>query len=490
MRAPGRAARYALVALVSVLTHLPGISSPPLDYHYHRQVNTAAVARNYTENGLRFLHPQIDWEGHDQKRAATELPVYSYLMALLWDLGGLGHLWGRVLSLIFSALAAAVLLKLLEGWIGERPALHAALFFSVIPVQIYFGRTIQPEAFAQLMSLSCLLALDAYLRGRGAAALALSWACGSLAIGHKLPYSYLLGVCALMAWARKGRAALRDPGLYAFFPLIAAAVFSWYRYASSGTYVVPTQRSDFLWLLDYSNILRYAVFQFVSRFPELSVTWPGIALWAAGWAALRGLPARTRLFLGGWFAVVCAYIVAGSGYTYHHEYTALPFAPINAALMALGLGLLRERAALSGRRWPAALLALVVAAVPVNAAFRIKHWYKISFPYLLTAKERVDAISAPGDLFLCNDRSGSAYFYFIRRKGWPHYLDEVPVPTMPLIREKMKVGAKFYLTHAGGAFADRSDPRVKPIFDSFPIAFEGDGILIFRLQGKGRARKA
>ena len=72
----------ALVGL-SLLVHLPGITSPLLDLHSHRQCQTAMVARNYVENGYRFLYPQIDWEGRSG-RAGTELVVAS--MAMAWTL--------------------------------------------------------------------------------------------------------------------------------------------------------------------------------------------------------------------------------------------------------------------------------------------------------------------------------------------------------------------------------------------------------------------
>ena len=72
----------AIVA-VSLIPHLQAISAPMLDYHYHRQCNTAAIAREFLSNGLRFFHPQITWEGPYSGLAATEFPLYMWLMGLL-----------------------------------------------------------------------------------------------------------------------------------------------------------------------------------------------------------------------------------------------------------------------------------------------------------------------------------------------------------------------------------------------------------------------
>lgn len=113
-----------LILSASVLVHLKGATAPPLDYHFHRQCNTAAIAQNFHENGLNFLRPQIDWQGGKAARAATEFPLYMWLVGLLWPLGGLGLLWGRWLSIAFSAAAAVYLFLFLETrpWLCSLPS--------------------------------------------------------------------------------------------------------------------------------------------------------------------------------------------------------------------------------------------------------------------------------------------------------------------------------------------------------------------------------
>ena len=48
--------------------------------------------------------------------------------------------------------------------------------------------------------------------------------------------------------------------------VIAAGVFGWYRYASSGAYVVPTRMGEFTTILNYGRLPYYIKFQFLSRF--------------------------------------------------------------------------------------------------------------------------------------------------------------------------------------------------------------------------------
>ena len=49
-----RGACMAIVGALSILFHLRGLAAPLLDYHFHRQVNTASIARNYWREARVF----------------------------------------------------------------------------------------------------------------------------------------------------------------------------------------------------------------------------------------------------------------------------------------------------------------------------------------------------------------------------------------------------------------------------------------------------
>lgn len=480
--------RILILVLASVAAHLYGIASPPIDYHWHRQVNTAAIARNYHE-GAPLLKPRIDWEGDSTAHGGTELPLYMYLTGLLWGVFGLGDLWGRLLSVLFSAATAAVLFLFLRRKIPEEPAFWGSLLFTALPVEVYFGRTIQPEALALLASAACLLALDRYLDKGRLAARAGWWAAAvlaaALAVGHKIPYAYLFGVCAVLAWSRRGAAALRDPGMLAFFTFAAALVLAWYKHASAGSYVVPTEKSVFWELLDYGHLPYYIQFQFLSRFPELAATWPGMALFIAGIRAARSLPQETWRFLWGWFACVAVYAALGGGYVHHHEYTALPWTLVIAPLLGLGLtDLLRRARALPAPRRQTALagLAALVLAVPAYTAVRIGHWYRLHEPDIMTMAGPVARISKPDDLFICNERASSVFLYYIRRRGWSEGIHELKSPLEEWLEKRMAKGGKFYMTRRAGVFSDPAHPLARHFFDRFPVIYQDDKFLIFQLK--------
>src|SRR3989339_698827 len=100
---------YILLSIVlfSIIMHLKGITSPLLDFHAWRQTQTAMIARNYYENGFKFFNPQVDWYGQESnKRAGTEFPVFSFIIALLYKMFGMHDILGRFLAVFFSVMSS------------------------------------------------------------------------------------------------------------------------------------------------------------------------------------------------------------------------------------------------------------------------------------------------------------------------------------------------------------------------------------------------
>jgi 4-amino-4-deoxy-L-arabinose transferase-like glycosyltransferase len=476
----------ALVVAASLAVHIKGLTSPLLDYHYHRQCNTADIARNYYRNGLHFGTPQIDWEGDFAGKAATEFPLYMWLMGLLWPVAGLGELWGRLLSCGFSALTAVYLFLFLEKRMEREAALYAGVLFSCIPLEIYFGRTVQPEALALMATVAAFYHFDAWLDAPKAR---LHWAAATLfaflAIAHKLPYAYILLPLAALAWLKPRRRSLADPWAWGACLLALAGVAGWYRYASTGVFVVPDHPAEFIKMFEYDRLPYFILFQFASRLPELATTYGGMVLGAIGAWELIGR--RKQTFLGVWWGAVAVSLIIAGGYAHWHEYTSLPFAPINAALMGAGLLWLQQAA----RRLPQkhrllarTALVLLVISVPVHAALRIRHWYHNGYPYLNHAGEAAAAVSKPADLFVCNERTSSVFLYYLDRKGWAWSVKEAGVQkSEELLGQKISEGAKFYAT--GKAMLD--EPGLESfrshLYSNAELVYDRDDLMVFKLKG-------
>lgn len=446
----------AVVAFFSLLAHAKGLTAPLLDYHFHRQVNTASIARRYWRGALPIHQPRIDWDGASDQLAATELPVYMWAYGKLWPVAGLGEKWGRLLSAAASLLAALLLFVLFEKEFGREAALWGASIFSLLPVEVYFGRTVQPEAAALLALVACLVLWDRSLdpaRPWG------PWAgavfCAFIAAGLKLPYAHLLVPLAGLSWRALGRRAFTDWRMHAAGLLSMGGVIAWYLHVRDGVYVVPTHAAEYTKLLDYSRLLYFMQFQIFSRIPEVVLTYAGLLFLVVG--ARRILWEKRDAFWLSWFFGVIFHLLAMAGYSHSHEYTALPLAPVAAGLIGVGVARLREKAADAPEKTRAlafAGLTFLLAAIPAHSVLRISHWYRQGFEYLEGAGKAADAVSSRSDLFYASCQAPSVLLYYLDRRGWSGELDMQPAGADALIAEHAAKGARFIASEKRGLFAE------------------------------------
>ena len=473
----------ALVGALSLLAHLKGATAPLLDYHFHRQVNTAAIARNYWREARPIHKPRIDWEGPEDRLGGTELPVYMWLYGQLWPVGGLGERWGRLISIAASLATALLLFGLFEREFGREAALFGAALFSVLPIEVYFGRTVQPEATALLALVASLVLWERHLApGRPWGPWLGATLCAFVAVGLKLPYAHVFAPLAGLAWRRLGRKSVFDARMLLAGFVAVGAVLAWYLWARSGVYVVPTKKGDYLTLLELERIPYFVQFLLLSRLPELVLTYGGLALFAVG--AREALKRRKDPFWLAWTLGTLFHLVAIAGYAHAHEYTALPFAPVAAGLMGLGVSrlLAKARAAAPARRsWALAGVGLLVAVVPIHAALRIPHWYRQGFHYLAGAGRAADAVSLREDLFVTNVQASSVLLYYLDRRGWGHEFDRTPTELVYLIDRYKERGAKFMASEKRGLFAEPDGALWRRFRKAGPPAWDDGRLVIFRL---------
>ncbi|MBI3288873.1 MAG: glycosyltransferase family 39 protein [Elusimicrobia bacterium] len=474
----------ALVGVLSMLVHAKGLRAPLLDYHFHRQVNTASIARTYWREARPIHKPRIDWEGPQDRLAGTELPVYMWLYGKLWPAFGLGEGWGRLISAAASLATALLLFGLFEREFGREAALWGAALFSCLPVEVYFGRTVQPEATALLALVGALVLWERALRpGRNWGAWAGAVACAFVAVGLKLPYVHLLIPLAALSWRRLGKDSLTDARTWCAGLLAMGGVIAWYARARSGVYVVPTHGDEYAKLLSYGRLLYFMQFQVLSRFPELVATYGGLVLFFLG--AREVLVRRRDAFWIAWFGGVALHLFALAGYAHYHEYTALPMAPVVAGLIGVGAARLRARA-------PAAVLALLILSVPAHAALRINHWYRQGYGYLAQAGQAAAAVSAPSDLFLTNCQASSVLLYYLDRRGWSFELDLHPTLAEPVMADAYAKGARFIASEKRGLFAAPDGTLWRRLSAAGPPAWDDGTLVIFPLprDGAGNGKMA
>ena len=399
--------------------HIPGLTSPLLDFHGWAQTLRASTTRDYYEHGMHFFHPEVDYIETWSANSAPQFPLYSYLVALLYQVFG-PHDWlGRVLSSFFAAGSAVLLYFLVRMFLGEWAGFWSGLVYCVIPVAVYFTRAVMPES----MTIFCFLAgIHGTVRWTERERFwpwgALAWLALTLAFLLKLPYLPLILVPAFLVLRRWGWKTFRRADVWLFLVLFALAYFGWY--GTSNDRIAVAHKTSF-WevMLGHMQLLKewsdpeFWSTIFLSRFPELLTTYAGLLFFFVGFRVLWRSGDR---FFPAWLAATVLYVLLCGEYARVHQYVVLPFAPINSVFIAIGLLELWGR--WKNRAGPRALLILMVVSMPVHAAFRIGHWYRLDERWVLHAREVVAEKTKPDDLFYVDAFDMPFYLYHLHRRGW------------------------------------------------------------------------
>lgn len=408
------------------------------------------MARNYFRHGMHFFNPELDSYGRPQ-RAGTEFPIYSYLLAMLYKVFGLHEVLGRLLSMALTAWSAVFLYEFVKPRLGELAAFWSALVMCSIPVHIYFTRTVQPEPMALWGFLGFLTYMDRWRQSSNAGELLAAVLLGAIGPLLKLPFLYLvLGLWGVMALEDRG--LLRKAAFWGIPGFIVLVTGAWYHYAKSAPdQTLPLGAAD-QWR-NLSDTFHWAYWQdqMISRFPELCTTYSGLLLGIIGVFSLSRHSGLRRgdvhWFFFGWWGVTLVYTGLLGEYGHIHRYTLLPWAPVNAIFIAAGIMAFRDFAH-SRRHWKC-FLAVLIIGIPVHAALRIKHWYRVERTYLFRAQPIVAAHTGPNDLLLTNTRETPVLLYYLDRYGFTVDLDHAsPAEVDALLRQ----GPKLFITPVEGSW--------------------------------------
>ena len=383
-----------LLAILAVATALA---------HFRTQIdsNDEGIAAMGAWRVLRGEVPYRDF-------FAVETPLSFYLVAPFYALFGVSFTVGRVVAQVLGVLMVVCVFRLARRWI-EAP------LFAAVPLAFLCqaGVGIFPFAshhwFANVFCLAAVLAADRALRSPGGAGWWLAGASGALAFESLQDQGglILLGlgiVAALVPEAGSRRRAL--------FQLAGGAVIAGLPLA---LYVLPRAGLAAVWrdlvvfpLTGYRRTPGNDL-GFFQPFVELGAQWTSgawrhaplftasatvtsVALFAAPLAAPL-LIVWTWRRRGGSLAAAALLLAASIAFllTAFHRW-----APINLQwaaappALAIAFWLHREHAAFPGRRWPAAVAALLVCAFGAFGVARIlqaadrRIWFEVDSPAGLT----------------------------------------------------------------------------------------------------------
>jgi 4-amino-4-deoxy-L-arabinose transferase-like glycosyltransferase len=407
--------------LIGAVLRLVNLNAPVLGVHSWRQADTAAIARNAFEAGLPFWLPQVDWGGASSGFAETDPPLYSQSVAWLYGWFGVQEWLARGLSLLLSLIALWLLVRLGQQLVGTEAGWWGGLLFAVLPLSVFYGRSIQPE--------SLLLACSALALERGLAwcrkgrSLDLAWAAIGLtgAVLIKVLPALWLGLPLLwLAWLRHGPALWRRLELWLIAAVVLGLTGAWYWHAhqlflqtglSFGFWGAGANRyswAELIGLSYWGNLLLR------SSVRGLAVL--GLPLLVMGLLKRNG-QAEARLLPIGLAAVLVAGALAPESSSVH-EYYQLPLLLFACPLMGLGWVQLWEQASRRARRVMACGMALLMACS--ITVLSLDYWAKEqpSGNPTWELAQRIKQDTPPGARIISVTGGDPTLLYLAHRKGW------------------------------------------------------------------------
>jgi len=461
--------RRAILLVVALGLRLVHVEAPVAGHHAWRQADTAAMARNFNEHGMRLLQPQIDWGGATPGYVESEFPIYSWILAVAHRAFGVWDGWGRVLSIVCGVATVLALYDLVRRRCSEAAAWWAALFHAMAPLAVFFGRAIMPEAAMLLCSVLAVSWFALWMDDGKARYGILAAAATALAALLKLPALYLGLPLFVLAWQKHGRRTFMRPALWLFALAVLVPVILWYRHAHEiyrqtgltfGIWGAGTDKwGDFAPLAT----LKFYNDVFFKSIAERHLTWGGFVLCIAGlW--MRRRP-KERVF-DTWMVALLVYVGVVTIGNQVHDYYQLPFALPAAAFIgkAVSWAWTARRAASTGtarnvaveRRSRRIAMALLVcaAAVPILSGLRLQSLWRKESPDSVLARlgAAAHAVVEPGALVVAVDRGDPVWLYRSGAKGW-HASPESLTPGF--LQDRVADGARYLLGPTSGFDAER-----------------------------------
>ncbi|KKP74467.1 MAG: Dolichyl-phosphate-mannose-mannosyltransferase family protein [Candidatus Roizmanbacteria bacterium GW2011_GWA2_35_19] len=246
----------SFILSVALLFRLYRINTPLADFHSWRQVDTAAVARNFVKSGFDLMRPKYDDFSNVQSGIENpqglrmvEFPLYNAIFASISKyIPGLPiEIWGRLTSVFFSLIIIAIIHYLTLRESGRLAAFFASLIYAVFPFFVFFSRAVLPETTA--LSFSFLAIFFLYLNPRSLflCLISLLFFASSMLIKPTviffgLPLTYIF-------YASSPKKFLKNIIFYLYFILSIIPLYLWRNYIKQFPEGVPVSE----WLITSVN---------------------------------------------------------------------------------------------------------------------------------------------------------------------------------------------------------------------------------------------
>lgn len=444
------------------------------DWHSWRQADTASVAREYLKsNKIDLLHPRF----HDLSSVPSgldnpegwrmvEFPLRDGLHALLaQSFPEISFLvWGRLLSIIFSAVTMMLLYFIVQPISGKLAGLCSALIYAILPFSIYYGRVILPEPLLAMLSLlSLYLGLQFLKTARWT-----TWFGFTIALALALllkPTALTILIPLYLYWLLVAPHKIRN-----FFSLFFASVLAllpyilWRQYIAQYAAGIPASS----WLFNSNGIrFRGAWFRwlFGERIAKMILGYWGLML--AGWSLIH-LPENRQSFAiyGGLTLGSLLYLTIIATGNVQHDYYQIQILPTLAILTGVGFAqLVHQGRSLLAKLYRLSLATAILALACALSWYEIRGFFWVNNRAMVAAGQRLDSLAPAEAIVIAPYQGDTAFLYQTNRRGYPIGGD---------IDRKIAAGATYYVTTT-------RDQEFQELKSKYTLVEETDQFAIIKL---------
>lgn len=401
--------RFWIVFLFGI--RLFGITDAPLETgHNWRQAFTNMITRNFVNNGLDLLHPQIDMAGEKSGIVGSEFPIFNFLSYLFSSIFEFEHWHGRLINLVFTSLGLYFFYKLVKTFFQEKTAFSATIILSV-SIWFGYGRKIMPDTFSVSLVIIGFWFAYSYLKEGKLYQVLLFLCFTALGLLSKIPALYLFGLFVFIPF-QKDILLRRRISIIIFSIISAGIAYLWY------FYWVPLLLEEHQFQLFIEKSFIEGIQEILPLIPMALKRFYYYAFYGfLGFAAsLIGLyfffknsKQKVIISIGVTILLFIAFILKTGAVFPHHNYYVIPFVPIMAIFAGIAIS------KLPNRLFPIALLLIGIESIANQ-----QHGFFISESkkYKLDLESICDEYIPKQELIIINGGQSHQPIYFANRKGW------------------------------------------------------------------------